>query len=158
MWGIQNVPVSDIKQKVSKARKGKGHLAFPCFALKKIIGGNFNPNDGAKKIVEYLNSDEYKTPDFIASIVNEGPWINLCLGPKFIGQIIPKILDTSNPFCGSIELKGGERETVMVEYSQPNTHKAFHVGHMRNCAIGDCLIRLYEHSGHKVIAANYFWR
>jgi len=44
----------------------------------------------------------------------------------------------------------------MIEYSQPNTHKAFHVGHMRNVALGDCLIRLYEHVGFKVIAANYF--
>src|SRR3712207_402462 len=27
-------------------------------------------------------------------------------------------------------------ETVMVERSQPNTHKAFHVGHLRNSEIG----------------------
>ena len=44
----------------------------------------------------------------------------------------------------------------MVEYSQPNTHKAFHVGHMRNVALGDCLVRLYEHCGYDVVAANYF--
>merc|ERR1712129_451115 len=45
---------------------------------------------------------------------------------------------------------------VMVEYSQPNTHKAFHVGHMRNVALGDCEIRVLEHCGYEVIAANYF--
>lgn len=44
----------------------------------------------------------------------------------------------------------------MIEYSQPNTHKAFHVGHMRNVALGDSLVRLWEHMGHKVVAANYF--
>eukprot|EP00466_Bigelowiella_natans_P018627 jgi/Bigna1/50244/estExt_Genewise1.C_710042 len=44
----------------------------------------------------------------------------------------------------------------MIEYSQPNTHKAFHVGHMRNAALGDCLVRLYDFVGHEVIAANYF--
>jgi arginyl-tRNA synthetase len=44
----------------------------------------------------------------------------------------------------------------MIEYSQPNTHKAFHVGHMRNCALGDSLVRLYEQVGHEVVAVNYF--
>jgi arginyl-tRNA synthetase len=43
----------------------------------------------------------------------------------------------------------------MVEYSQPNTHKAFHVGHMRNVALGDALVRILEYNGHAVTAANY---
>eukprot|EP01083_Nonionella_stella_P036799 100379_1 len=43
----------------------------------------------------------------------------------------------------------------MIEYSQPNTHKAFHVGHMRNCALGDSLVRFYEKLGHHVVATNY---
>jgi arginyl-tRNA synthetase len=46
-------------------------------------------------------------------------------------------------------------EKVMIEYSQPNTHKAFHVGHMRNVALGDALVRLYRFAGHEVTAANY---
>eukprot|EP01084_Bolivina_argentea_P077671 140922_1 len=45
---------------------------------------------------------------------------------------------------------------IAVEYSQPNTHKAFHVGHMRNVALGDCIIRLYKHCGYNTIATNYF--
>uniref|UniRef100_A0A146LYW9 Arginine--tRNA ligase n=1 Tax=Lygus hesperus TaxID=30085 RepID=A0A146LYW9_LYGHE len=47
-------------------------------------------------------------------------------------------------------------EKVMIEYSQPNTHKAFHVGHMRNVALGNFLINLYKQFGHEVVAANYF--
>lgn len=27
---------------------------------------------------------------------------------------------------------------------------------MRNAALGDCLVRLYEQCGHEVVAANYF--
>ncbi|NIP74309.1 MAG: arginine--tRNA ligase, partial [Gammaproteobacteria bacterium] len=38
---------------------------------------------------------------------------------------------------------------------QPNTHKAFHVGHMRNVALGDALVRILEYNGHEVVAANY---
>ena len=47
-------------------------------------------------------------------------------------------------------------DRVMVEFSQPNTHKAFHVGHMRNLCLGDALVRLLRAEGHDVIAANYF--
>ena len=27
---------------------------------------------------------------------------------------------------------------------------------MRNCALGDCLVRLHEQVGHEVVATNYF--
>ena len=43
----------------------------------------------------------------------------------------------------------------MIEYSQPNTHKEFHVGHLRNVCIGSALINIYKNCNFKVIAANY---
>lgn len=43
----------------------------------------------------------------------------------------------------------------MVEYSQPNTHKEFHVGHLRNVAFGNAIVRLLRFSGIEVLAANY---
>nr|MBC8515399.1 arginine--tRNA ligase [bacterium] len=46
-------------------------------------------------------------------------------------------------------------ESWIVEFSQPNTHKAFHVGHFRNVVTGDFLVRLARFGGHDVIAANY---
>ncbi|HKX45981.1 MAG TPA: arginine--tRNA ligase, partial [Planctomycetota bacterium] len=47
-------------------------------------------------------------------------------------------------------------ERTMVEFSQPNTHKVFHVGHLRNVVIGDALVRLNRASGRNVVAANYY--
>ncbi len=46
-------------------------------------------------------------------------------------------------------------ERVMVEFSQPNTHKAFHVGHLRSAILGDVLARLLEFGGYDVVRANY---
>ena len=43
----------------------------------------------------------------------------------------------------------------MVEFSQPNTHKAFHVGHLRSAILGDSLARILEFAGFEVIRANY---
>lgn len=44
---------------------------------------------------------------------------------------------------------------VMVEFAHPNTHKAFHIGHLRNITTGESIIRLFEESGVKVIRVNY---
>ena len=46
-------------------------------------------------------------------------------------------------------------EQVMVEFSQPNTHKAFHVGHLRSAILGDVLARILECAGYDVVRANY---
>lgn len=46
-------------------------------------------------------------------------------------------------------------QLVMVEYSQPNTHKAFHVGHLRNVILGGSVCRILEFAGYEVIRANY---
>ena len=44
---------------------------------------------------------------------------------------------------------------VMVEYSNPNTHKPLHVGHLRNVILGGSVCDILEASGKKVIRANY---
>ena len=47
-------------------------------------------------------------------------------------------------------------EKLMVEFSQPNTHKAFHVGHLRSAILGDSVCRILDYAGYEVIRANYF--
>ncbi len=51
----------------------------------------------------------------------------------------------------------GERlhQRIMVEFSHPNTHKAFHVGHLRSAFLGDALARILEAAGYDVVRANY---
>ena len=46
-------------------------------------------------------------------------------------------------------------ETVMVEHSQPNTHKAFHVGHLRNSVLGVAISNILRAAGYPVQDANY---
>lgn len=44
---------------------------------------------------------------------------------------------------------------LMVEFAHPNTHKAFHIGHLRNITTGESLVRLLGAIGYDVIRANY---
>jgi arginyl-tRNA synthetase len=46
-------------------------------------------------------------------------------------------------------------KTVMVEFTDPNPFKLFHIGHLMSNTIGESFARLYESQGAKVIRANY---
>ena len=48
-------------------------------------------------------------------------------------------------------------ERVMIEgFGQPNTHKAFHIGHFRNVCLSNALARILRFYGYDVLTANYF--
>jgi arginyl-tRNA synthetase len=78
-------------------------------------------------------------------------------GPGFINFYLKdvsltRILDDSPPE------KTGKRETmkrVIVEYADPNTHKDFHIGHVRPLVFGESVARLFEYQGYQVYRSNY---
>ncbi|MCS7049993.1 MAG: arginine--tRNA ligase, partial [Thermomicrobium sp.] len=70
---------------------------------------------------------------------------------RFANEVLRKVL-AAGPDFG----RGAPRsERIMVEYSQPNTHKAFHVGHLRNVCLGNALSRILRFAGFDVLEANY---
>ena len=70
---------------------------------------------------------------------------------EFARRVVDTVLDEKDRF-GSGPATG---QRVMVEFSQPNTHKAFHVGHLRSAILGDALARIIEFAGYDVVRANY---
>ncbi len=70
---------------------------------------------------------------------------------RFANEVLRTVLATGADFG-----RGAPRgERVMVEYSQPNTHKAFHVGHLRNVCLGNALSKILRFAGFEVLEANY---
>ncbi len=119
-----------------------GDYAFPCFVLAKEL------KQSPQKIAEDLKK-KIKSKDF-EKIESNGPYLNFFVKKKIL---IKKILkDISKKDFGKIKVKP---EKVMIEFSQPNTHKAFHVGHIRGTSIGESISRINEFLGNKVIRANY---
>ena len=45
-------------------------------------------------------------------------------------------------------------ETILVEYSSPNTNKPLHLGHIRNNLLGYSLFRILKSCGHRVVKTN----
>ncbi len=66
-----------------------------------------------------------------------------------------RVVDTVLTEDGDYGRGAEKHQTVMVEYSQPNTHKSFHVGHLRNVILGGSVCRILEFAGNEVIRANY---
>ncbi len=54
---------------------------------------------------------------------------------------------------GNNNLYAGKK--VMVEYTDPNPFKEFHIGHLMSNAIGESIARLFEYAGAVVTRANY---
>ena len=125
-----------------------GDWALPCFTLAKEL--KKSPAEISKTLADTL-VHKVESEDWLAEVSAAGPYINFKLSRNEQAQkLLPKILDGTY-----LERLLHKDEKVMVEYSQPNTHKAFHVGHTRNASLGDSLVRILEWQGYDVVAANY---
>jgi len=74
-------------------------------------------------------------------------FINFYLKTDLVKQELKFILNTE--LYGSSE--AGNGQTVVLEYSSPNTNKPLHVGHLRNNALGMFLARGLEFTGFNVV-------
>lgn len=70
---------------------------------------------------------------------------------EYARQVVDEVLASRADFGRGTP----KNERVMVEYSQPNTHHSFHVGHARNTILGEVLARLVEFAGFETIRATY---
>lgn len=108
---------------------------------------NKNPKELAEEIISKLSNEKY-----IEKVEVAGPgFINFYLTRDFFTDSIKEILDTKK--WGSNESLSGKK--VMVEYTDPNAFKVFHIGHLMSNAIGESVSRLVDYSGAEVYRANY---
>lgn len=70
---------------------------------------------------------------------------------EYARRVLDTVLEEGENFGSGARCQ----KRVMVEFSQPNTHKAFHVGHLRSAILGDVLCRVLDFAGYDVVRANY---
>lgn len=81
-------------------------------------------------------------------------------GPGFVNLTLSDAFLTREARAAAADPSLGIRtaehpEIVVVDYSAPNVAKEMHVGHLRSTIIGDCLARVLEALGNKVIRQNH---
>lgn len=114
---------------------------------------SMNPRELAEKIAAELEKNKIKE---IEKIEIAGPgFINFYLTAEFFANQTAEVLREENSAqnFGRNSILFGKK--VMVEYTQPNPFKPFHIGHLMSNAIGESLSRIVEFSGAKTIRANY---
>ncbi len=139
------VNVSEVEKLVEvPPRLEMGDFAFPCFGLAKSL----------KKSPVVIASDfvkSLKLPKGISEVRAEGAYVNFFIDK---GALAKKVLaKVGKKSFGSLDL--GKGKSRLLEYSQPNTHKAFHVGHIRGTSLGESLARIFRACGEKVVQMNY---
>lgn len=109
-----------------------------------------SPQTVAKLLVEKISQ---KLPAEISEVTVAGPgFINFKLTPEFFRKSVSEILDKEQDFGKNKNHKG---ERILIEYTDPNPFKQFHIGHLMSNAIGEAVSRLYVWSGAKVTRACY---
>lgn len=111
-----------------------------------------NPRELALDLVNKLrNNDELMI--FVEKIEPAGPgFINIYLNWKYLFENLEEVFEKGDKYGNNAEL-GGEK--VIVEYTDPNPFKQFHIGHLMSNAIGESLSRIMEFSGADIVRANY---
>lgn len=131
-WGIST---SFFNMAATEARQGK-----------KVVVGQ-RAQEIAQQIAQTLG-----LPDGFEKVEAVKGYLNLSFSTGlYARRVTDTILDEGNSFGKS----PASTKRVMVEFSQPNTHKAFHVGHLRNVILGAAVANILSSAGYDVIRANY---
>lgn len=111
-----------------------------------------NPQGIAKKIVEFLNESK-EAKKIIESVeIGGGGFINIKLNDAYLIEMLSHAIKEGENFGRSDTLKG---KKIMVEFTDPNPFKVFHIGHLYSNAVGESLARLLESQGALVKRASY---
>jgi len=109
-----------------------------------------NPKELAEVIKDKLL--EYKSENIEKIEVAGAGFINFHLSKNFFKKSIQEIIEGGEKF-GRNEILVGEK--IMVEHTDPNPFKEFHIGHLMPNVIGSSLARLLEWNGAEVKQASY---
>jgi arginyl-tRNA synthetase len=110
-----------------------------------------NPKELAEKLVTEINRLNVDKNIEKVEVAGSG-FINFHLSRKFFSQKVEEILNQAADF-GKNKILDGQK--IMVEYTQPNPFKPFHIGHLMSNAIGESISRIVEFSGAETMRANY---
>ncbi len=156
-----------IRQKVEEAvRKaltdmGAGEAMFVVERPSSFEHGDFATN-AALAAAKILKKSPKEVADLLRSLLMsiEGVEKTEVAGAGFINFFLSRDAIKIEVEAAAKEKKwgrGGEYagKKIMVEYTDPNPFKEFHIGHLMSNALGESIARLIEYSGANVIRANY---
>jgi len=164
---IKNRIESLLKDSIKKAQTNKGLILFDIPKINLEHPENNQFGDYSSNIAMQLVKFIHKNPFEIAQIIKDNidksdaiekvevvkpGFINFYLSKIFLIDQL-KVINKMGVNFGKNNL--GEGKTYMLEFAHPNTHKEFHIGHLKNILTGEAVAKILEAGGYKIIRANY---
>ncbi len=110
-----------------------------------------SPREIAEEIIKFI-SESVDIKETFEKIEVAGPgFINFYLSEEYLKHQIQKINNKKEAFGKNSK----NPQKIIVEFAHPNTHKEFHIGHLRNITLGESISRLLESQGMDVSRVNY---
>ncbi len=132
-------------QVLKTKREFQGHYTIAVFPFLKHT--RKSPEATATELGDYLKANEAAVESYN---VIKG-FLNITVSSQCWSQLLGQI--DSDPAYG-IKTPAPDADTVMVEFSSPNTNKPLHLGHVRNNLLGIALSNIIKANGHNVIKTN----
>ncbi len=152
---LSNIGINNVELTVPP-RSEMGDLSFACFGLAKEW--KKSPAEAALELKSKIpakggsaSGGKNQKSKIIERIENIGPYVNFFLNPAVLAREVLAMAGKKD--FGQSKIGRGQK--IMVEFAHPNTHKAFHIGHLRNITTGESLARIFTNAGYKVVRANY---
>ena len=143
---VYNSEVTDELIQIQETRKDfKGDFTLVVFPLLRFSKNT--PENTGETIGNYLVD---KFPAIAGFNVIKG-FLNLEISDGWWIKYFAKMSSEKSHLENS---QVSKPETILVEYSSPNTNKPLHLGHIRNNLLGYSLYRILSACGHKVIKTN----
>lgn len=136
-----NVSVAAFEFQATR-KEFEGDITLVVFALLKVVKGN--PDQIGKNIGNALLERLKWVKGF--NVVKG--FLNIEISDAFFIQELQNI--RNKPNYGRLSLDDSS-DTVLVEYSSPNTNKPLHLGHIRNNLLGFAVANILEASGKRVV-------
>jgi len=138
--------VEDDHLQIQKTRKEfAGDLTLVVFPLTRL--SRKPPEETAREIGEFLMSNINAVSGYN---VIKG-FLNVTVSPEEWARTLFLISEVSDY---GFTAHSDNSETIVIEYSSPNTNKPLHLGHIRNNLLGYSLSRICGAAGNRVIRTN----
>jgi len=129
----------NLKLEVQQNRSGfEGDFSVVTFPLVKIV--KKTPDHVATELGDALSTQS----DFVESFNVVNGFLNLKIKNSFF-------LNNFYSAKENLDQTSDKQQTVMIEYSSPNTNKPLHLGHIRNNLLGYSVAEILKADGYNVI-------
>ncbi len=137
--------IDDIKVEIPSDSTHGDLTSNIAMQIAKSVGKN--PMDIANKILSAFPKDENIEK---VEVIKPG-FINFFFSQKYLLSVLNEINTNAQYF--KLDILTGKK--YIIEYTDPNPFKIFHIGHLYTNIVGESFARLVEALGASVIRANY---